>query len=169
MASAKKPMTAAQTERQHDQFRDGGKYHTMNPCELCGKGVGADYFTSKHHGEKLFGGKGLILHKACCTKLDAMSEDDALKALHLAPAPKAGAAKPAIPNPPAPTPAMLAIDHEIAAIRKQLDTIGMGDSFKLKMDLMNLRTQRARLWKEQTAGVDAKVVKVWQKWAKGMG
>ena len=37
--------TAAQVKRQ--DFRDRGKYTKVNPCYLCGKSAGVDYFSDR--------------------------------------------------------------------------------------------------------------------------
>lgn len=161
MASMKREMTPKQQERQHAQHRQGGQYGRMNPCELCGKGVGADYFTSDHHGKPGFGGAGLILHKACAAKLDAMPQDAALAALGKAkPAPKVPA-KP-VPTMLPPTPRMKQIDAEIAQVRAELNKPENAyGGFTLKSKLLDLRQERARLFKEQHAHVEASVLKKW--------
>ena len=64
MSAPRKPRTPAQAERQ--ATRKAGRYSTMNRCHLCGRGVGADYYSSSNHNDEH--GLGLVLHAECCTK-----------------------------------------------------------------------------------------------------
>jgi hypothetical protein len=63
----KKPRTWKQAERQ--RTRVAGRYSKLNPCELCGKSAGADYFSAADVDAN--GGVGLILCAKCADKWDA--------------------------------------------------------------------------------------------------
>jgi hypothetical protein len=57
-----------QHERQRARSRDG-RYNKLNPCEMCGKSVGADYCSVGDENE--FDGRGLVLHAKCLARLES--------------------------------------------------------------------------------------------------
>ncbi len=76
-----KKVSLAQTERQTTR-KAGGQYRTMNRCECCGKGCGADYYTIEWFDDADWpGGVGQTLHEKCCVKLQKMGKDAARAAL----------------------------------------------------------------------------------------
>jgi len=68
--------TEAQEVRQ--ATRKNGKYSTLNACELCGKGVGASFYSDDRCNEM---GVGLVLHCGCARKLAKMSIEQVKEAL----------------------------------------------------------------------------------------
>jgi hypothetical protein len=60
--------TWKQIERQRNQYRDNGKYAKMNPCYVCGKSAGADYW-SHPDSDGLINDELLCLCKNCYDKL----------------------------------------------------------------------------------------------------
>jgi hypothetical protein len=81
----KTPRTAKQTERQSTDHRTAGRYAKVNPCYVCGKSAGVDYYsdradTTGENGED-FGDLGLCLCEKCANKSAAMSDADAYKFL----------------------------------------------------------------------------------------
>jgi hypothetical protein len=69
----KKELTSAQVERQ--VTRRNGKYSKMNPCQACGKGCGARYFSDERCNH-VWKGLGLVLCAKCCTKLSEMTDEE---------------------------------------------------------------------------------------------
>ena len=53
-------MTEKQIERQ--RHRSGGRYATVNPCEVCHKSAGVDYYSLPNCNET---GEGLVLCRSC--------------------------------------------------------------------------------------------------------
>jgi hypothetical protein len=180
-----KDRTWKQVER--DRTREGGQFKKMNPCEVCGKGAGADFFTSDHHDKGLIGPLGHILCEKCATKIDAMTPAQAKEALEKKRVEqRAVAEKKAaeIPPKPTPTPASQAATAKIAQIRADLNSIaaklaalkdrgitydGPGTEWSELTNRENklsdeLRKQRAiveKEWKAQKVGVDPKIVRAW--------
>lgn len=68
--------TAKQTLRQ--RTRKDGRYSTLNRCELCGKGCGAEYFSDSRSNET---GKGVTLHEKCADKVAAMTTEEMMAVL----------------------------------------------------------------------------------------
>lgn len=66
MTTTTKQQTAKQISRQ--RTRKDGRYSTMNACEYCGKGCGAEYYSAANCNET---GKGLVLHEKCVEKFEA--------------------------------------------------------------------------------------------------
>lgn len=129
----------------------------MNPCELCGKSVGASYFTSDHHG--IWGHQGLTLHEGCARKLDAMtSREQWLAALAKAPKPKPKKAPP-IPPMPEPTPKMRAIKAEMDRLHHLIMTTD--DTWNAKLRHADLQQEYFKAFREQTKGIDPKIVRKW--------
>jgi len=60
--------TSAQNERQKEQYREHGKYAKVNPCYVCGKSAGINYF-SHHDTDKTINDELLVLCKKCADKL----------------------------------------------------------------------------------------------------
>jgi hypothetical protein len=72
-----KARSAAQYERQ--RHRDARGRYESNPCELCGRGVSfEDYWSWQYCNDH---GVGVELHPRCAKKLDAMTENEALRML----------------------------------------------------------------------------------------
>ncbi|MCJ7766805.1 hypothetical protein MUP79_00235, partial [Candidatus Bathyarchaeota archaeon] len=55
-------MTPARQERQHERHRSHGKYAETNPCEICGKSAGINYWSYPDTGST---GYGLVVCKRC--------------------------------------------------------------------------------------------------------
>jgi hypothetical protein len=66
----------AQCERQRTRSKNG-QYEKMASCELCGKPVGAKYYSDERVDSK-FGGLGLTLCKKDATKLSKLPDAEAL-------------------------------------------------------------------------------------------
>jgi len=58
--------SAAQNERQQNEYRNKGRYSKVNPCYYCGRSAGVDYFSLEPfvgiYGES---DCGLVLCKKC--------------------------------------------------------------------------------------------------------
>jgi hypothetical protein len=79
-----KPPTWKQNERQ--RTRKAGRYSKMNPCELCGKSAGADYFSDDRCNTTSVdrigaagvpygaGGPGLVLCGKCASRLAGLDD-----------------------------------------------------------------------------------------------
>lgn len=74
------PKTEAQEIRQ--ATRENGRYSVLHACELCGKGVGASYYSDDRCNHL---GVGVTLHLACARKVAKMTDDEAKAALRKAP------------------------------------------------------------------------------------
>lgn len=61
--------TSAQQARQKEQYREKGKYAKVNPCYVCGKSAGINYW-SHHDTDRLINDELLVLCGKCATKLD---------------------------------------------------------------------------------------------------
>lgn len=59
-------MSYAQEERQ--RTRENGRYAKMRKCEVCGKPLGANYYSAL---SSAFTGKGLVLCRRCCAAWEA--------------------------------------------------------------------------------------------------
>lgn len=69
-----------QRERQGYRSERTGRYAEVNPCDLCGRSVGVDYYSSKYTDTSLpaeglnpgvsFGDAGITLHRDCCEIVD---------------------------------------------------------------------------------------------------
>jgi hypothetical protein len=73
------PLTWQQVERQRTRERNG-RYAALNPCELCGKACGAEYFSDPRVNDRLKG-YGLFLHEKCAARIASLSEELAIAAL----------------------------------------------------------------------------------------
>lgn len=69
----------AQKERQLHRDEKTGKYTVMNPCELCGKSTGHNYYSDERCNQW---GVGLILCEQDAIRLSSMSDDEALSLLN---------------------------------------------------------------------------------------
>lgn len=69
-------MTPAQQERQ--THRDNGKYAKVNPCYVCGKSAGVDYY-SHQDTDGPINDELLVLCKKCCNKLSKYDGKTAVK------------------------------------------------------------------------------------------
>lgn len=77
-------MTWQQSERQAS--RDGGgRYNKLNPCECCGRGAGANYYSDERCNAT---GYGLVLCKRCCAKLAKLDDAGFLMQLGVDPTPE---------------------------------------------------------------------------------
>lgn len=76
----KKVRSAAQVERQRKDYRANGRYAKVNPCEVCHKSAGVDYY-SDERVDGAFHGYGLVLCGECATRLSALSDAEALALL----------------------------------------------------------------------------------------
>jgi hypothetical protein len=70
------PRTEAQEIRQ--ATRENGRYSTLHACELCGKGVGATFYSDDRCNEM---GVGVTLHLGCARKLAKMSVEQVKETL----------------------------------------------------------------------------------------
>lgn len=74
-------MTPSQKRRQKHRAASG-RYELVNPCNLCGKSAGVNYFSDRRldtidscgHD---WGGLGLCLCAKCASKLDRMDDSEA--------------------------------------------------------------------------------------------
>lgn len=73
----RKPLTSAQESRQRARSSGTGKYRKHNPCELCGKSVGEDYYSLSWTNEAPFHGRGLVLHEKCADVLEGAGKSEA--------------------------------------------------------------------------------------------
>jgi hypothetical protein len=73
-------MSWQQAERQKKRSRSTGRYTQLNPCEVCGKSAGADYFSARGVDDVL-GGRGLVLCGDCCGLVDDLRTVEAKLAL----------------------------------------------------------------------------------------
>ena len=71
-------MSEKQKERQKYQYRENGKYAKVNPCYVCGKSAGVDYY-SHHDTDGLINDELLCLCKKCMDKLDKFDGKTAVK------------------------------------------------------------------------------------------
>ncbi len=77
MNTKTKTKTAAEYSRQ--RARKAGRYAKHNPCELCGKSAGYNYFSHSWLDEKPFNGIGIVLCEKCCTKCEAAGKEGTAK------------------------------------------------------------------------------------------
>lgn len=71
-------MSPAQRERQRSEHRDRGRYSQVNPCYVCGRSAGLNYFshplTDCRDSEDVgFGDLGLVLCPRCATATDKIT------------------------------------------------------------------------------------------------
>lgn len=71
-------MTEKQAERQKEQYRNNGKYAKVNPCYVCNKSAGVDYF-SHPDTDKTINDQLLCLCKKCYDRLGHLSGKEAIK------------------------------------------------------------------------------------------
>jgi hypothetical protein len=64
-------LTQAQHDRQRRREMGTGRYTRHNACELCGRGVGADYSSDRRANDT---GMGLVLHDKCARVLDLVPD-----------------------------------------------------------------------------------------------
>jgi hypothetical protein len=72
--------TEKQVERQ--RFRDAGRYSKVNPCQLCGKSAGVDYWSDRRTDTvdacgNRWNDVAIALCEACAAKLDKMPDGEA--------------------------------------------------------------------------------------------
>ncbi len=60
-------MTSQQVQYQREVTRSSGKYQKVNPCEICGKSSGVDYYSLSDCNET---GKGLVTCRKCAEKYE---------------------------------------------------------------------------------------------------
>lgn len=79
-----KPMTWAQRERQTFRGRKTGKYEKVNPCQLCGRSAGMNYYSDDRCDSiPGFGGDVcLVLCGKCATKTSKMGDTEARALFH---------------------------------------------------------------------------------------
>ena len=65
-----KTRTYPQAVRQRTRSRDTGRYSKLNPCEICGKSAGVEYFSHPLCNEMR--GDGLVLCRRCCGKTEEL-------------------------------------------------------------------------------------------------
>ena len=68
-------MTPNQKRRQ--KFRKTGRYAKVNPCYVCGKSAGVEYF-SHHDTDGAIGDELLCLCESCYAKLDPIPGPEAV-------------------------------------------------------------------------------------------
>lgn len=61
--------TPAQKERQHDEYRDHGKYAKVNECEVCGKSSGVKYYSHENTDDW---GCALVICKKCIKSVSSL-------------------------------------------------------------------------------------------------
>lgn len=85
MTDKKKP-TDAQSARQGARARSG-RYRIMNPCGLCGKGLGDSlgYMSNFYAEGKDTTGRGGWMCPDCCNKIDCLPDAEALRLLKESP------------------------------------------------------------------------------------
>ena len=71
-------MSGKQWARQADEFRDHGKYSKVNPCQVCKKSSGIDYW-SHPDTDKEIADQLICLCKPCYDKYSKMSGMEAIK------------------------------------------------------------------------------------------
>ena len=74
--------TRNQIRRQDNENRENGRYAKVNPCMLCGKSAGQDYYSDRRtdtvdSAGNNWGDIALVLCAKCSRKLDAMSDVEA--------------------------------------------------------------------------------------------
>ena len=69
-------ITSAQKERQ--DYRENGKYARVNPCYVCGKSAGVNYY-SHQDTDGTIGDELLILCKKCGAKLGKFPGNEAVE------------------------------------------------------------------------------------------
>jgi len=79
-------MTPKQAERQSHRDRSNGRYAEVNPCYLCQRSVGVDYYSTQYTDSDMpdgtsFGDAGLVLHGDCSAIVDGMTIEQAFKFL----------------------------------------------------------------------------------------
>jgi hypothetical protein len=74
-----KTRTHPQAERQRVRS-SAGKYEKLNPCEVCGRGAGASYY-SDERVNGCFEGRGLVLCQRCAERLGGLDDAAAAKLL----------------------------------------------------------------------------------------
>lgn len=68
-------MSANQAERQKSEYRSRGRYAKVNPCRVCGKSAGVDYFSHKDT-DKTIGDQLLVLCNRCyCMTIQATGQE----------------------------------------------------------------------------------------------
>lgn len=75
------PRTPAQISRQQDRHREKGKYSKVNPCYVCGKSAGFNYFSHDMTDSvsplgASWGDEGLVLCAKCEIKTATLLEPD---------------------------------------------------------------------------------------------
>jgi hypothetical protein len=70
--------TPAQRERQKLEHRENGRYAKVNPCYVCGKSAGIDYY-SHHDTDVTIGDDLLVLCKKCGIRLAKYDGKTAIK------------------------------------------------------------------------------------------
>lgn len=71
-------MVLTDKQRRRQAYRSSGKYAKVNPCELCRKSAGEDYFSWQHCDEH---GIGVTLCEPCADDLAVVAEADGLQML----------------------------------------------------------------------------------------
>tara|TARA_Y100000310_G_scaffold242957_1_gene247275 strand:- start:977 stop:1216 length:240 start_codon:yes stop_codon:yes gene_type:complete len=71
-------LTEKQIERQKDRYRDKGKYAKVNPCYVCEKSAGIDYFSHPDTDGEI-NDELLCLCKKCYDKCSHLSGKQAVK------------------------------------------------------------------------------------------
>ena len=71
-------MSPAQHERQSEQHRENGKYAKVNPCYVCGKSAGVNYY-AHHDTDGLINDELLCIRKSCFNKYDKYDGKTAIK------------------------------------------------------------------------------------------
>lgn len=78
------------SERQYFRNRATGRYRETPKCEVCGRnpryakgtdGKPIDYFSHRRLETPPFSGRGLVLCKKCCHKIDQLPDAEALAIL----------------------------------------------------------------------------------------
>lgn len=78
----KKARTRNQIRRQDNENRENGRYAKVNPCNLCDKSTGQDYYSDRRtdtvdsQGNN-WGDIALVLCGKCARKLDKMADAEA--------------------------------------------------------------------------------------------
>lgn len=70
-------LTDKQKERQN--YRNNGRYSSVNPCQFCGKSSGIDFLSDKRTDTTInnihVGDAAIMLCKKCFRLLDSMDDD----------------------------------------------------------------------------------------------
>jgi hypothetical protein len=75
MSNATTPRTQYQIDRDETRSESTGRFTKLNPCEVCDKSAGANYYSDDRCNTTGF---GLCLCKRCAKKLGQMTDSEYL-------------------------------------------------------------------------------------------